>query len=67
VAGEDCYIIKTRVNSPSALEALIYRIRGRLTVLRSVTMIALSAIKEGGALSAAESAGAKTRSKNGNW
>jgi Lrp/AsnC family transcriptional regulator, leucine-responsive regulatory protein len=66
VAGEDCYIIKTRVNSPSELEALIYRIRGRLTVLRSVTMIALSAIKEGGALSASESVGAKIRSKNGN-
>jgi Lrp/AsnC family leucine-responsive transcriptional regulator len=59
VAGEDCYILKTRVNSPSELEALIYRIRGRLTVLRSVTMIALSAIKEGGALSAADGAGAK--------
>jgi Lrp/AsnC family leucine-responsive transcriptional regulator len=66
VAGEDCYIIKTRVNSPSELEALIYRIRGRLTVLRSVTMIALSAIKEGGALSASENIGAKARSKNGN-
>src|SRR5258708_6639336 len=57
VAGEDCYIIKTRVSSPGELEALIHRIRGRLTVLRSVTMIALSAIKEGGALAAAEGAG----------
>ena len=65
VAGEDCYIIKTRVTGPSELEALIYRIRGRLTVLRSVTMIALSAIKEGGALSAAEGAGAKARGKHG--
>src|SRR5260221_499059 len=55
VAGEDCYIIKTRVGSPTELEALIHRIRSRLTVLRSVTMIALSAIKEGGALSTNES------------
>jgi|SRR5579859_638644 len=67
VAGEDCYIIKTRVGSPGELEALIHRIRGRLTVLRSVTMIALSAIKEGGALAAAEGAGARARSKNGNY
>jgi len=66
VAGEDCYIIKTRVAGPSELEALIYRIRGRLTVLRSVTMIALSAIKEDGVLVAAESAPQKARSKNGN-
>ena len=66
VAGEDCYIIKTRVSSPSELEALIHRIRGRLTVLRSVTMIALSAIKEGGSLVADESAGTRVaRSKNG--
>jgi len=66
VAGEDCYIIKTRVAGPSELEALIYRIRGRLTVLRSVTMIALSAIKEDGVLAAAESAPLKARNKNGN-
>jgi Lrp/AsnC family transcriptional regulator, leucine-responsive regulatory protein len=66
VAGEDCYIIKTRVSGPGELEALIHRIRSRLTVQRSVTMIALSAIKEGGALVAAEGAGARVRSKNGN-
>lgn len=54
VAGEDCFIIKTRVDSPGALEALIHRIRARMTVLRSVTMIALSAIKEDGPLSASE-------------
>jgi Lrp/AsnC family leucine-responsive transcriptional regulator len=48
VAGEDCFILKTRVDGPAALEALITRIRQRLTVLRSVTMIALSAVKEGG-------------------
>ena len=66
VAGEDCYILKTRVSSPSELEALIHRVRSRLTVLRSVTMIALSAVKEGGALRADESAAARVRSKNGN-
>jgi len=65
VAGEDCYILKTRVGSPTELEALIHRIRGRLTVLRSVTMIALSAIKEGGALSAGEGAAEVAGSKNG--
>ena len=65
VAGEDCYILKTRVSSPSELEALILRIRGRLTVLRSVTMIALSAIKEGGALSAGEGELTAVSSKNG--
>ena len=50
VAGEDCFILKTRVDSPAALEALNNRIRGRLTVQRSVTMIALSAVKEDGPL-----------------
>jgi len=50
VAGEDCFILKTRVDGPGALEALINRIRQRITVQRSVTMIALSAIKEGGPL-----------------
>jgi Lrp/AsnC family leucine-responsive transcriptional regulator len=54
VAGEDCFIIKTRVATPAALEELIHRIRGRLTVQRSVTMIALSAIKEGGPLAVDE-------------
>ena len=32
--------------TPSELEALINHIRSKITVLRSVTMIALSAIKE---------------------
>ena len=50
VAGEDCLIIKTRVEDTGALEALVKRIRSRVTVVRSVTMIALSAIKEGGPL-----------------
>ena len=51
VAGEDCFIVKTRVGDPSELEALINRIRSQMTVLRSVTMIALSAVKEGAPLS----------------
>ncbi len=46
VAGEDCFIIKTCVGSAGELQALINRIRAQVTVLRSVTMIALSAIKE---------------------
>jgi Lrp/AsnC family transcriptional regulator, leucine-responsive regulatory protein len=56
VAGEDCFIIKTRVDGPAALEALINRIRSRLTVQRSVTMIALSAIKEDAPLDIAAAA-----------
>jgi len=55
VAGEDCFILKTQCGSPSDLEALLVRIRSRLTVLRSVTMIALSALKEHGPIQAAAS------------
>ncbi|MGH2523560.1 MAG: Lrp/AsnC family transcriptional regulator [Anaerolineales bacterium] len=51
VAGEDCFILKTRVSTPGELEALINRIRRKITVLRSVTMIALSALKEDSPLS----------------
>ncbi len=46
VAGEDCLIIKTRLATPGELEALINRIRNRISVQRSITMIALSTIKE---------------------
>lgn len=46
VAGEDCFIIKTRVSNPEELESLLQRIRSKITVQRSVTMIAMSAIKE---------------------
>lgn len=48
VAGEDCLIVKTRVSDPAELERLLNRIREQITVLKSVTMIALSALKEGG-------------------
>lgn len=46
VAGEDCFIVKTKVADPAELEALLTRIRSRITIQRSVTMIALSTIKE---------------------
>ncbi len=46
VAGEDCFILKTRVENPEQLEALLQRLRSKITVLRSVTMIAMSVIKE---------------------
>ena len=65
VAGEDCYILKTRVAGPGEFEALIRRLRSRLTVLRSVTMIALSAIKEDGALAVAEAPPARVKARNG--
>jgi len=50
VAGEDCLILKTQCGGPSDLQGLLGRIRERITVQRSVTMIALSAVKEHGAL-----------------
>lgn len=50
VAGEDCFVVKTRVSNPGELEALLNRIRSHMTVQRSVTMIALSALKENGPL-----------------
>ena len=46
VAGEDCLIIKTVVGDPAELNALLYRIRGHVSVQHSVTMIALRALKE---------------------
>ncbi len=46
LAGEDCVILKTRVGDPTELNELLHRIRGQLTVQRSVTMIALSTLKE---------------------
>ncbi len=46
VAGEDCLVLKIKCGSPSDLESLLGRIRSRLTVQRSVTMIALRALKE---------------------
>ncbi len=56
VAGEDCFLIKTKVTDPGELQALINRIRGQLTVLRSVTMIVLSTLKEGAPLNVFPSA-----------
>jgi Lrp/AsnC family transcriptional regulator, leucine-responsive regulatory protein len=53
VAGEDCFILKTRVGSAEELRALLNRLRAQVTVQRSVTMIALSAIKENTPISVA--------------
>ncbi len=53
VAGEDCFILKTQVASQDDLSRLLNRIRSRVTVLRSVTMIAMTALKENGPLNAA--------------
>ncbi|HLE30676.1 MAG TPA: Lrp/AsnC family transcriptional regulator [Anaerolineales bacterium] len=50
VAGEDCYILKTRASDPGELEALLARLRKQMNIQRSVTMIALSVIKEGAPL-----------------
>ncbi len=46
LAGEDCLIIKTVVSDPAELNALLYRIRGQVSVQHSITMIALRALKE---------------------
>ncbi len=66
VAGEDCFILKTKCGSPSDLEGLLGRIRSRLTVLRSVTMIALAALKENAPLPVLPDAPkAKPRARSG--
>ena len=64
VAGEDCLILKTRCGSPSDLENLLGRIRSVLTVQRSVTMIALRALKENAPLNVLP-AGRRTAVKAG--
>ncbi len=46
VAGEDCFLIKTRAADPADLQALINRIRSHITVQRSVTMIVLDTFKD---------------------
>ena len=46
VAGEDCYLLKVRVESPQALEKLLERIRTDAPVVRSTTSIVLSTYKE---------------------
>jgi len=50
VAGEDCFLIKTKVHDPGELEDILRRIRTLITVQRSVTMIAISTVKEHGAV-----------------
>jgi Lrp/AsnC family leucine-responsive transcriptional regulator len=46
VAGEDCYMLKVRVSSPTELERLIERVRSDVSISRSVSNIVLSTIKE---------------------
>jgi Lrp/AsnC family leucine-responsive transcriptional regulator len=46
VAGEDCFIIKVRAESPKRLEQLLGRIRNAADTSRSVTSIVLSTYKE---------------------
>ena len=68
VAGEDCFLIKTRVSNPHELQELINRIRGQITVLRSTTMIVMDAVKEGGPLNVhapAEAAGKSRKAARG--
>jgi Lrp/AsnC family leucine-responsive transcriptional regulator len=50
VAGEDCFLIKTRVSAPHDLQSLLNRIRSHITVSRSTTMIVMEAVKEAGPL-----------------
>jgi Lrp/AsnC family transcriptional regulator, leucine-responsive regulatory protein len=47
VAGEECFILKLRAASPSALEDLIAKVRSCAQSTRSVTNIVLSTYKEG--------------------
>lgn len=46
VAGEDCFLLKTKVHDPGDLEEILRRIRSVITVQRSVTMIAIATVKE---------------------
>jgi Lrp/AsnC family transcriptional regulator, leucine-responsive regulatory protein len=46
VAGEDCFIIKVRAESPKKLEQVLGRIRNASDTSRSVTSIVLSTYKE---------------------
>ena len=48
ISGEDSYLLKIRVESPSLLRQLLYRIRDFPGVERTVTSISLCTIKEMG-------------------
>jgi Lrp/AsnC family leucine-responsive transcriptional regulator len=68
LAGEDCLIVKTKVDGPEQLHALLSRIRSHVNVLRSVTMIAMSTLKEDGPVSVAEASAAwPKQAANGNY
>lgn len=46
VAGEDCYILKVRVATPKELESLLEDLRCRIGILRSISSIVLTTVKE---------------------
>jgi len=46
VAGEDCFIFKVKVASPTDLEMLLARLRNTTRIGRTVSMIVLSTLKE---------------------
>ena len=50
VAGEDCFILKVKVASPTDLESLLGRLRTTARIGRTVSMIVLSTLKEETAL-----------------
>jgi len=50
VAGEDCYILKVRTDTPQGLERLVERFRRESEVQRSVTSIVFSTAKESAAV-----------------
>ena len=50
VAGEDCYILKVRTDTPQGLEKLLERLRREPEIQRSVTAIVFSTAKESAAV-----------------
>jgi Lrp/AsnC family leucine-responsive transcriptional regulator len=46
VAGEDCFIVKTKVCEPADIQELLNRIRSHLNISRSVSMIVMNTLKE---------------------
>jgi len=50
VSGEDCFILKVKVASPSDLESLLGQLRNEVPIGRTVSMIVLSTLKEETAL-----------------
>jgi Lrp/AsnC family leucine-responsive transcriptional regulator len=61
VAGEDCFIIKVRAESPKDLERILSGIRQTLRSSRSVTNIVLSTYKESTRVEPVSEEGAEAR------